>query len=203
MRTVNIVTDTLEQSYGSLRTICGPMFSGKTTRLIQAAASLSARVAVLKSAFDDRHAVFEIVSHDNIRIPAIPIASVAHARNATGDASTILIDEVQFLMPPHFEGNFPELVREWLQHGHTVICSGLDMDFEGRPFEVTAALLAMADDVEKCRARCTISGLPASKTARLEARSQRFLIGGASAYAPRANRHWQPSAALSNSPPAA
>jgi len=48
------------------------------------------------------------------------------------------------------------------------------MDFEGRPFEVTAALLAMAGDVEKCRARRTLSGLLATKKARLEACPSRF-----------------------------
>lgn len=180
--------------YGNLRVISGPMFSGKTTRLIQHATSFNGPMVVLKSAFDDRYSATELVSHNGIRIPALPICSPTDVCYTAANVGMIFVDEVQFLTPPHFEGDFPALVRVWLRAGIDVTCSGLDLDFEAMPFAVTAYLLAMADDVEKCKARCALSGEPASKTVRLRDATPRFAVGGPGQYEPRANRHWQRTA---------
>jgi thymidine kinase len=53
--------------------------------------------------------------------------------------------------------------------------------------------LALADEVIKIKAFCTICGLDAGKTQRLRATklSDRVKVGGAETYEPRCNEHWE------------
>ena len=48
-----------------------------------------------------------------------------------------------------------------------VILSGLDQDFLGRPFGPMPGLLALADEVTKLTAICTVCGAEATRTQRL------------------------------------
>jgi thymidine kinase len=102
----------------------------------------------------------------------------------------VFADEIQFMEAPHFDGSFHLLVHALLQDGHAVTCAGLDLDWRGLPFDVTARLLAMADHVEKLKARCNASGQPASKTFRKSAEGPRIVLGAGDVYEARANRHW-------------
>ena len=88
-----------------------------------------------------------------------PAAAEGDAEKDTG--IHLFVDEVQFLDKPYFAGDFHLVVHSLLQAGHTVTCGGLDLDWRGLPFEVTARLLAMADHVTKLTARCNVTGQPA------------------------------------------
>ena len=70
------------------------------------------------------------------------------------------------------------------------MCSGLDQDYRGVPFDTTARLMALADKVKKITAHCTRCGQPATKTYRTTKNTNRVLVGGAESYEPRCTEHW-------------
>lgn len=176
--------------YGSLKVFAGPMFSGKTTQLIALARNAGTDFVALRCELDDRYSDNSLVTHDGTRLPAYTLRSRAEFLQHSASVPMIIVDEVQFFTKPHYQSDFVEEVRELLAQGKDIVCAGLDLDFRGRPFETTAMLLAMADNVEKLKARCSITGLPASKTLKLNNQESRVEIGGRELYQPRANSAW-------------
>jgi thymidine kinase len=184
-----------------LTVLSGPMFAGKTTSLIEAVnASISQdgrAVVIIKPAMDNRFADNAIVTHDGVAHMAVPVASAADvfaavaAAAQSGVAVHVFADEVQFLERPHFDGDFHLVVHSLLLSGHRVTCGGLDCDWRGMPFDVTARLLAMADHVTKLTARCAVTGLPAQKTYKKVADGARVALGAADTYEPRSNAAWE------------
>ncbi|MGL4634362.1 MAG: thymidine kinase [Beijerinckiaceae bacterium] len=185
-----------------LTVFSGPMFAGKTSALIKAinaAVSASAQpVVIIKPAMDNRYADAAIVTHDGVSHMALPVSSAHDVFSAVAAASSesdttvnIFVDEVQFLDKPYFEGDFHLVVHSLLQAGHTVTCGGLDLDWRGLPFDVTARLLAMADHVTKLTARCNVTGLPAQKTYKRVVDGSRVALGAAETYEARSNEMWE------------
>ena len=178
-------------AYGTLTLITGPMFAGKSTELLKdvlwAMNGERHPVAVLKPAFDTRYGVERIVSHDGLSAEALPIAQWPEFEK---NIRHVFIDEVQFREAPRFEGDLVASIRQELMQGRHVTASGLDMDFMGRPFMITAALLAMADKIIKKTAHCTICGRPATKTFRLGNSTNVVELGESDKYEARCNDHW-------------
>ena len=181
-------------SYGHLTVICGPMWAGKSTstlkRILWAKNGENRPVHVFKPAFDTRYADAEIVSHDGLRAPAVSISTIPTIELSSNDL--IVLDEIQFFHEPYFTGDVIAWVKELLSQGVEVVVAGLDMDWKGDPFEVTAKLLAMANDAQKLTAHCTICGKPATKTFRKEQTSQAGSVelGAQETYEARCNTHW-------------
>ena len=74
----------------------------------------------------------------------------------------ICIDEVQF-----FDDSIIEVIDFLAQDGVRVICAGLDCDFKGDPFKISATILAKAEYVTKLTAICCVCGREANMTQRL------------------------------------
>jgi thymidine kinase len=153
-------------SYGKMTVVCGPMYAGKTTemlkRVLWARNGQNREVVVLKPAFDNRYAETQIVSHDGLRATAESITELPDGVLEAG--SLIVLDEIQFFNEPYVSGDLVAWVQDQLSEGVDVVAGGLDMDWRGDPFEVTALLMAMADEVIKVTANCTVCGRAARKT---------------------------------------
>lgn len=54
-----------------------------------------------------------------------------------------------------------------IEKGKRIIIAGLELDFRGEPFAVTATLMALADHVTKLKAICVVCGNDAHHTQRL------------------------------------
>jgi thymidine kinase len=185
----------------TLSVFSGPMFAGKTTSLIgavNAAVSGSASpVVIVKPAMDNRYAENAIVTHDGVAHVAVPVSSAHDVFAAVSAASDngapvhLFADEVQFMDKPYFDGDFHIVVHTLLQAGHTITCGGLDLDWRGLPFDVTARLLAMADHVTKLTARCAVTGEKAQKTYKRVVDDARVALGAAETYEPRSNAAWE------------
>lgn len=167
------------------------MFAGKTTELLKrvlwARNGLDKRVAVFKSAYDTRYKITEIVSHDGLQTQASIISSWA----GTPAADHVFFDEVQFFTPPHFHDDIIAVVSTLLHDGVDVTVTGLDADWRGQPFPLTALLLAMADEAIKLRSHCAVCGRPATKTFKRQQAGGSIELGGAETYEPRCNEHWR------------
>ena len=162
-----------------LEVIVGPMFSGKTERLIarlHRAQYARKRVRILKPAHDTRtqgqiasRAVTpEGAVEVTATLSAIMVRNAADfARAIADDAYDVLaVDEAQFfpLDEPMTDslGWFGRAIRELLRaKAHSdlrIIVAGLNMDFAEAPFGPMPGLMAMADTVEKLTGVCMICG---------------------------------------------
>ncbi len=186
----------------SLDIVAGPMFAGKTSALIKrveaAVASAALPVVIIKPAMDNRYAEQAIVTHDGVSRAAVPVSSadqvftvVAEAAERAGGPVHLFADEMQFFEAPYFAGAFHLVIHALLLQGHAVTCGGLDTDWRGMPFDVSARLMAMADRVEKLTARCAVTGLPAQKTYKKSADGDRVALGSGDTYEPRSNAAWE------------
>lgn len=188
-------------AYGKLTVVSGPMYAGKTTELLKrilwARNGEMKAVLVVKPSFDNRYSATKIVSHDGLSVDAMSVTSWDDVGYLLDDAELVCFDEVQFFQEPHFkpEHNGAQVsiiaaVKNLLQRGVDVVCSGLDMDWRGDPFAITASLMAMADEVLKSTANCTTCGRPAAKTFKKVSNDEKVELGATDLYEARCNDHW-------------
>jgi thymidine kinase len=187
---------------GKLTVFCGPMFSGKTEELLRALnrakiAELGVQVFVPQR--DDRYGVGNVVSHSAISLEhyvgaaATPIETAfdLHTR-IRANTSVVGIDEAQFFSDlSASEKDLYEItdrIIALLHHGIHVYVSGLDMDYRGMPFGPMPQLLAIADNVVKCKAVCMVCKKTATHTYRKVAGTDQVLIGADDAYEARCKR---------------
>ena len=171
------------------------MFSGKTEELIRRVrrAVIARRdVQVFKHSLDDRFGnLARVSSHGGQHVEAQHVASSAELPGLLRpDTTVVAIDEAQF-----FDKGLLALVEDLAQGRHRVIVAGLDTDFRGRPFGMLPALMAIAEEVTKLNAICTVCGEPASRTQRLvNGRPARIddpliLVGADESYEARCREH--------------
>lgn len=168
----------------SLTILMGPMFAGKSTRilsLISQYASIGTSVLVLKHAEDTRYHRNEIATHDGQRAPCIAVRDFDDlVAEDILRYKVILVDEAQFfrrLVP------FVEWVVDTL--GKHLYLVGLDGDSNRRPFGELLECIPLADHVERltsfCR-RCA-NGTPAPFTYRRNGpHDQQVIVGGQDRY---------------------
>lgn len=134
------------------------MSSGKSVALLSVAHNYEERglsVRLFTSAFDDRFGVGQIAS----RIGLSRAAEVFDRDTVFDEQSlglghgAILVDEAQFLTAAQVE----QLHRYANLQNVAVICYGLRTDFQGKPFEGSAMLLALADELEELKSICSCS----------------------------------------------
>jgi len=180
--------------YGELTVYTGPMFAEKTNTLVKEILFRTyfddpGKTSIYKPFFDNRYSDGEVISHDGLKVQATLLKCASEI--STNGIRWAFFDEVQFFTAPNFNGDLVESIRKLRRAGIDVFCSGLDMDYLGRAFEVTALLMAEADRVEKLRAECEICGAPATHTARVDVdRQARFEVGSQETYSPMCAAHW-------------
>ena len=142
---------------GRVEVVCGPMFAGKTEELlrrVRRAVIAGRRVTVLDHALDTRHGADRLASHVGLDFPAMAVADPAAIEAAVPDRTEVVaIDEAQFFGP----GLVP-VVGRLAGRGMVVIVAGLDVTFDGQPFEPLPSLMALAERVDKLTAICSVCG---------------------------------------------
>ena len=152
---------------GWIHVIAGCMFSGKTDemlRLIRRAEIAGRRVLLVRPAIDDRTEAGSVESRSGVAYKAQTVRDSGEIPPLVSGAraSVVAIDEAQF-----FDDGLPEIAELLASEGRTVLVSGLDQDFLGRPFNSMPTLLALADQVTKLTAICTVCGAEATRTQRM------------------------------------
>jgi thymidine kinase len=169
---------------GSVEVITGSMFSGKTEELIRRikrAILARQRVQAFKPRIDDRYDPQRIVTHEAISVEAVAVSSSSGIEERVADDTEVIaIDEAQF-----FDVGIVEVCDRLASRGFRVICAGLDQDYLGRPFPPMPDLMAIAEEVTKVHAVCSVCGHAASRSQRLIAESTTVLVGGSESYEAR------------------
>lgn len=178
------------QKVGWIEVICGGMFSGKTEELIRRAKRAhiaGQKVVVVKPAIDNRYNEEYVISHNKNVLPGIIVDTADQIVLLTGEAEVICIDEAQF-----FDNQLMNVANTLANNGKRVIVAGLDMDYEGKPFEPMPQMMAIAEFVTKLHAVCAESGAMAHYSQRVVESRDRVLVGEAKAYEPRARHCYRP-----------
>lgn len=174
---------------GSIEIVCGPMFSGKTEELIRRvrrAQIARQKVQIFKPKIDNRYHETAVVSHSSLSMEAVAVEKPIEILQKLFDSTRVVaIDEVQF-----FDESISKIVQKLARRGCRVIMAGLDQDYKGRPFGPIPELLAIADNVLKISAICTVCGSPAPKTYRKRiGKEDQILVGESDIYEARCRLH--------------
>jgi thymidine kinase len=171
---------------GQIEVICGSMFSGKTEELIRRlnrARLAKFKMEIFKPSLDNRYHEEHVVSHNETSIRSTPVNFAGDILLLAGDCDVVGIDEAQF-----FDEEIVRVVQLLANQGKRVILAGLDMDFEGKPFEPMPKLMAIAEYVTKVHAICMKCGDLAAFSLRLSESQEKVVLGEKESYEARCRR---------------
>jgi len=138
---------------GFLELILGPMFSGKTTRLINLYNENkdNCTVAVINYANDTRYHNTMLSTHDRVMIPCIQATNIADVilSDEVQNSDMILINEGQF-----FSDIYESVMKLIEKENKIVYICGLDGDFQRNTFGNLLKLLPYADKITKLNSNC-------------------------------------------------
>lgn len=153
------MNSSLSASSGYLEIIVGPMFSGKTSRLIELHKQFTfcnIPVLTINHTFDTRYHESMLSNHNQDMIECSRLNALSELwdeEKGTKEylsAQVILINECQF---------FPDLycgVVEMLKDNKRIYIAGLDGDFKRQQFGQVLNLIPLCDTVTKLSALCNI-----------------------------------------------
>ena len=177
------------------------MNAGKSTSLLQASHNYregGMQTYLITAQFDNRAGQGRIASRIGIGEDADTFAAADDlfakiaTRLALGPVACVFIDEAQFLT----EAQVWQLARAVDDLGVPVMCYGLRVDFQGKLFPGSAALLAWADEMREVRTIChcgkkatmVIRRGPDGRALR---QGEQVHIGGNESYVSLCRRHWR------------
>jgi thymidine kinase len=176
---------------GRIVVLCGCMFAGKTTRLIERleAAAATRRILAVKHALDRRYDPSQLATHDARRLAARAVRDGGAIEQlvATEGPDVVGIDEAHFFGRP-----LAATCARLAAAGCGVIVAGLDHDAWGQDFPPFPELLKLADEVETLRAPCTVCGAPSPYSQRMVPVTDPTMVGGTGEYEPRCPAHFRP-----------
>lgn len=172
----------------------GPMFGGKTSRLLAEAERYrykSRAILAFKPKLDNRYDGESIVTHNGFKLKAkkitnaIEISEDLERLNCVASSGPILVIDEAFMIKD-IGVVLPNIFRE----GYTILVSTLQLSALGRPFEEVEKLLPWATRVEVCPAVCTKCDKDAYYTLKKRFGGGEVIdVGGADMYEPRCLEH--------------
>jgi thymidine kinase len=176
---------------GYLELTMGPMFSGKTTNLIQSYQRLLSKDIspfVINYSEDTRYSSKNLVSHGKMEIPCVFSKTLGEIWNTSTHpnyiniriAEVILINEAQF-----FTDVFDVVLDMVDNDNKRVYLYGLDGDYERHPFVPKTAffkggwldLIPYSDKITKLSAKCKLCSHFAIFSHRLTGETRQIVIG--------------------------
>ncbi len=177
------------------------MNAGKSTVLLQASHNYRERgmdTYLMTAAIDGRAGEGRIASRIGISEPADmfrrddDVYAMIENRLNNGQIACVFIDEAQFLS----EDQVWQLARAVDDLGVPVLTYGLRVDFRGKLFPGSAALLALADEMREVRTICEC-GRKATMVIRQDeggnaiTEGAQVQIGGNETYVSLCRKHWR------------
>jgi thymidine kinase len=186
-----------EMNSGYLELIVGPMYSGKTSRLVEVynkCKFCNILVSVINHTIDNRYDEELLSTHDQIKIPCIKterlmdlwldpsiniledeISGIPRIKDIfkISRSEVILINEGQFFP------DLKEFVDYLLKNEKKVYICGLDGDFERKKFGQILDLIPLCDKVTKLTSLCSLckDGTPGIFSMRLTKETEQTVVG--------------------------
>ena len=162
---------------------CGPMWSGKTTRLTAAVERHRIRktdVLCFKPDIDGRYSNDSIVTHSGSRMEAISVSKgeqiIQHVNEKRPEV--IAVDEAFMI-----DGVADALIHLFMR-GVSVYVSSIELSANLKSFSEIEKMMPFATRVEKCTAVCVSCGDDAALTNRRVPSLEEISVGGADTYEP-------------------
>ena len=168
---------------GYLELIIGPMYSGKTSKLIEMYKQCifcNIPVCIINHAIDTRYHETMLSSHDKIMVPCLQANNLNEVwndestqNNVLRDSDVILINEGQFFHDLY------DNVLDMVKNNKKVYICGLDGDFERKKFGQILDLIPHSNNVTKITSLCSLckDGTRGIFSMRLTCDKQQTLIG--------------------------
>jgi thymidine kinase len=182
---------------GYLELIIGPMYSGKTSRIVEVynkCKFCNISVSVINHTIDNRYDEDLLSTHDKVKIPCIKterlmdlwldssinileddISSVSRIQEKFQicRSEVILINEGQFFP------DLKEFVDKLLKHEKKIYICGLDGDFERKRFGQILDLIPLCDKITKLTSLCSLckDGTPGIFSMRLTKETEQTVVG--------------------------
>lgn len=187
-----IMSNKIAAKTGYLELFVGPMFSGKTSKLLEVYKQYTfcnVPVAVINHSADTRYHESMLSTHDKVMIPCIqtnellPLWNYSNLDETFNEecemhmvlrrAEVIIINEGQFF------DDLYSCVLQMLKEKKKVYIAGLDGDFERKRFGSLLDLVPLCDKVTKLASLCSLckDGTPGIFSYRLSQEKQQMLIG--------------------------
>lgn len=171
---------------GSLHVCIGPMYAGKTTRLIETFEDMLSddkKTIVLTHSSEIRYSIEKLSTHDEKHISCYKYNTIdtfiLEKKDDIVSTDAVLIDEAQFF-PDLFE-KVLYMVNKMNKH---VYVFGLDGDFQRNKFGQVLDLIPQCDTVEKLHSTCNECKEPAIFSHRMLESDEQVLVGSQDVYQP-------------------
>ena len=189
------MTTNSTHSTSYLELFIGPMFSGKTSKLVEIYKQClfcSIPVAVINHSIDTRYHNNLLSTHDKVMIPCIQtnkIKDIWQYEESINESDIILpyIDDSVKLINADViiinEGQFFEdllpAVEHMLKHNKKIYVGGLDGDFERKKFGQILELIPLCDKVTKMTSLCGIckNGTHGIFSKRISSEKEQTVVG--------------------------
>ena len=172
----------------------GPMFGGKTTKLLSAIDRYKYQgrnILAFKPQVDERYSKKEIVTHWGHKLDALRVTSgaaisrqVVKCFGTTGNG-VIAVDEAFMI-----DGAGHHLTHLY-RLGYTILVSSIQLCSDGTPYTEVMQMMPWATKIEVCPAVCTLCNSDAFFTEKIGGRSDHKVeVGGSEMYQPRCLKHF-------------
>lgn len=186
---------------GYLEIICGPMFSGKTTRLLEIYKQTSfcnIPTVVINHASDTRYSESKVSTHDKKMVECIftnklfdlthNLNTIQNSNNCSISKNNLINKNYQKIQESKVilinEGQFFEDLFDWVImmveiYKKDVYVCGLDGDFKRNEFGSLLKLIPYCDKIEKLHSFCTIcrNGTKALFSCRISNEKEQCVVG--------------------------
>jgi thymidine kinase len=186
---------------GYLEIILGPMYAGKSTRLVEVynqCKFCNISIAVINHKIDNRYDEELLSTHDQIKIPCIKTerlmdlwldeSSINILTDSINDISKIpriqekiqiCRSEVILINEGQFFPDLKEFVDYLLKNEKKIYICGLDGDFERKKFGQILDLIPLCDKVTKLTSLCSLckDGTPGIFSMRLTKETEQTVVG--------------------------
>ena len=172
-----------------LKIFTGPMFGGKTTRMLAALERFQYqnRAAMLfKPKIDVRYSEQKVVTHKGQEHTSVLVDDGEEILRLGQQADVVAVDEL-FMIP-----NSSSALLNLFKSGKTILVSTLQLSSQPdgyTPFEEPMKLMPWATSIEVCPAVCHKCDRDAFYTERLSKQRKEVLVGGVESYQPVCWKH--------------
>jgi thymidine kinase len=180
-------------SSGYLELIIGPMYSGKTSKLLEIYKQCKfceISVSIINHSLDKRYHDTMLSSHDKVMVPCINTDNLhnlwfnngmvdLHQLIDNSDYKKVRNSDVLLINEGQFFPDLYDVVYDMLKNNKTIYVCGLDGDFERKKFGQILDLIPICDNIMKLSSLCSIckNGTPGIFSMRITKDKQQTVIG--------------------------